>query len=277
MRFSEPEKIKAIHSEKLMMSLTAHHTAAVQAEVMQNTSVGIAVLAHRMVEGLLFPGYFESPVKVQPNAIDHRLAHVDGMKEGAAWKVIEAETKKWKAKMPKSADARFKWLLTQPQDEIAALLAFCTALTLDGIRGTDSHHPLGVVSKAVDLDMANYWTPTAELYFNHVSKSRIAEVVTQAVSRRAGEDVAAMKKGDAAQAAERLIRDAGSKWLPATFKGKTEKVSAGKDPKPSQPPKVETPAASVSPLVQPEAPANRAAWPWPTSATVAAGSERLAA
>jgi hypothetical protein len=35
---------------------------------------------------------------------------------------------------------------------------------------------------AVNLDMADWWEPTAASYFSHVSKDRIIEVVAQAIS-----------------------------------------------------------------------------------------------
>lgn len=56
------------------------------------------------------------------------------------------------------------------------------------------------------------WTPTQSSYLNHVSKARIAEVVSTAVSPEAATPLAAMKKGDAAATAE--LRLAGTGWLP---------------------------------------------------------------
>jgi ParB family chromosome partitioning protein len=64
----------------------------------------------------------------------------------------------------------------------------------------------------LDVDMSKYWTPTQGSYLNHVSKARIAEVVSTAVSREAAAPLAGMKKGDAAATAE--LRLAGTGWLP---------------------------------------------------------------
>jgi len=64
----------------------------------------------------------------------------------------------------------------------------------------------------LEVDMTKYWTPTQSSYLNHVSKARIAEVVSTAVSPEAAATLAAMKKGDAAATAE--LRLAGTGWLP---------------------------------------------------------------
>ncbi|MBB5464950.1 hypothetical protein HDG32_001044 [Paraburkholderia sp. CI2] len=68
------------------------------------------------------------------------------------------------------------------------------------------------ISTALQLDMTRYWTPTRASYFDHVSKARIAEVVTTALSPKVASDLSKMKKVDAAAAAE--LRLAKSAWLP---------------------------------------------------------------
>jgi ParB family transcriptional regulator, chromosome partitioning protein len=60
--------------------------------------------------------------------------------------------------------------------------------------------------------MTRYWTPTRATYFDHVSKARIAEVVSAAVSPKVATDLGKMKKADAAAAAE--LRLAKAAWLP---------------------------------------------------------------
>ncbi len=60
--------------------------------------------------------------------------------------------------------------------------------------------------------MTKYWKPTRATYFDHVSKARITEVVSAAVSPKVAADLAKMKKADAAAAAE--LRLANVAWLP---------------------------------------------------------------
>ena len=64
----------------------------------------------------------------------------------------------------------------------------------------------------LSVDMTAYWKPTRESYLNHVTKARICDVVTSAVSAEAAAPLASMKKDEAAQTAERLLT--GTNWLP---------------------------------------------------------------
>ncbi len=64
--------------------------------------------------------------------------------------------------------------------------------------------------------MTAYWTPTARSYFARVTKARIGEGVTEAVSEAAAERLAGLKKPEMALAAEQAM--AGSGWLPALLR-----------------------------------------------------------
>ena len=101
---------------------------------------------------------------------------------GLAFDAIHAE---WEGKLPQEADALFSWLLAQPQDDLLALLAFCTASSLDTVT-TPNMVPVGearahVLMDALVLDMADWWTPTRASYFDHVPKAKVLGVVAEAV------------------------------------------------------------------------------------------------
>ena len=102
------------------------------------------------------------------------------------------------------------------QGELVKLLAVCVAGAVDVVtpRAT-AQQPGAELAQAVGLDMAAWWTPTAEGYFKHVPKA----VVLQAVGEFAPESVnrlAKLKKADIASEAERLVNGKG--WMPAIFK-----------------------------------------------------------
>ena len=73
-------------------------------------------------------------------------------------------------------------------------------------------HPINALCDVLNVDMAKYWTPTRETYLNHVSKARIVEVVSNAVSPEAAAPLASMKKDEAAAAAEIRLSESG--WIP---------------------------------------------------------------
>ncbi len=64
--------------------------------------------------------------------------------------------------------------------------------------------------------MTQWWTATGPSYFNHVSKARILEVVTEAVDANAASPLAALKKDAVVTGAEQTL--AGTGWLPAVLR-----------------------------------------------------------
>ncbi|WP_428982463.1 hypothetical protein [Pseudochelatococcus contaminans] len=66
------------------------------------------------------------------------------------------------------------------------------------------------------LDMAAWWQPTADGYFQHVPKAAILEAVGEFAPEHVTR-LAKLKKGDIASEAERLADGTG--WMPAIFKG----------------------------------------------------------
>jgi ParB family transcriptional regulator, chromosome partitioning protein len=134
------------------------------------------------------------------------------MEASAAWQQIDTERSKWGAMLPKKLSDLLAWLIEQSDDVMANLFAFCVAATLDSITGTEAVHPVNKLADLLEVDMTKYWTPTRGRYLSHVSKARIAEVVSTAVSPEAAAPLAAMKKEEAAAAAE--LRLAGTGWIP---------------------------------------------------------------
>jgi ParB family chromosome partitioning protein len=143
---------------------------------------------------------------------DKLLREADDMEASAAWQEIDAERSKWAAMLPKQRSNLLPWLIEQRDDVMANLFAFCVASTLDSVTGTEAAHPVNALADLLEVDMTKYWMPTQGSYLKHVSKARIAEVVSTAVSPEAAAPLAAMKKDDAAATAE--LRLAGTGWLP---------------------------------------------------------------
>jgi len=218
-------KERPIHTATLCQRLTAHRTAAVQAELTKRPSVALAVVLHRLVP-IAFPKRYGQGVdanSVQLNGTctqDKLMSVADDLPASVAWAVIDAQSQQWAATLPLRRADLLPWLIEQdPGTTLLDLLAFCTASLVDGISGTEKPHAVNAISSVLELDMTRYWTPTRASYFDHVSKARIVEVVTNAVSPKAAADLQKMKKGDAAAAAE--LRLAQVKWLPEILTDQT--------------------------------------------------------
>ncbi len=142
---------------------------------------------------------------------------------------MDAEWASWAARLPESVDAILPWVLAQEPITVQQLLIFLIASTVTGVygveRSTQSTDPLAA---ALGLDMRKWWSATGPSYFNHVSKGRILDVVTEAVDGNAAGPLAALKKDAAVAGAEQAV--AGTGWLPTVLRvGMPGKVNLSGD------------------------------------------------
>jgi ParB family chromosome partitioning protein len=155
---------------------------------------------------------YRSQSSIQINSRQPSLA------EAAASKGVQALSEQktaWLKRLPKTPNALWRWILVQTQDTLLALLAFCTALSLNGVKtkndsGATRLHHADAVATALKMDMRQWFTPTADNFFSKVSKTRILEAMTEA--GKANSSAANLKKGPLAELAETTL--AGTGWLP---------------------------------------------------------------
>lgn len=211
-------KVKPVHSAKLCQRLTAHRTTAVHAELVAQPAVALAALLHDLIPMALPEHYGHVSSRGYlalsgENNHDNLLRAADDLSASPAWNAIETQRARWIAELPAKRGDLLPWLIEQDRGTtLLELLAFCTGTLLDGIVGEEKPHAINRLAGALNLDMTRYWTPTRATYFDHVSKARIAEVVSATVSPKAAADLDKMKKADAAAAAE--LRLAKAAWLP---------------------------------------------------------------
>ncbi|MCO1451079.1 ParB/RepB/Spo0J family partition protein [Burkholderia multivorans] len=212
------KKSKPVHSETLCARLTAHRTAAVQAELLKHPDVATAYLLYAMVPAVFheqfvdqWRDYHALDASFRP-AIDTLPRVADDMTDSAAWRYLDGEREKWASQMPRELRHLLPWLLRAPAEVTAGLLTFCVAAMVDSVTRENKAHAVNSLADVLALDMVQYWKPTRNSYLNHVSKQRIVEVMSEAVSPTAAAPLAAMKKADAAAAAEMQVVETG--WLP---------------------------------------------------------------
>jgi len=72
------------------------------------------------------------------------------------------------------------------------------------------------LASALDLDMSDWWSPTAARYLGAVTKGQILDAVTEGVSPDAADRLTGLRKAEMVEAAEpRLIA---ARWLPACLR-----------------------------------------------------------
>ena len=149
-------------------------------------------------------------------------SHAKGIETSPALVRLLEIHSQWLARIPAQAEQLWQWLLDQEQTIVLDLLAFCIGQTVHAVR---LNHDSGTsprfvaadqLAQAVNLDMADWWTPTAESYLSRVKKEQILEAIGEGTSERNFEDLRKMKKAELVGAAERRL--AGSRWLPEILK-----------------------------------------------------------
>jgi ParB family transcriptional regulator, chromosome partitioning protein len=204
-------------SEKLALRLSAHRTAALQIVLARQPHVALAALVHGLVLQVLVENesFWKSaqaqPLHVTASAQNDPEKHAPDLEQSAAAIQLRDVRQAWLARLPTDAGELFAALLTTPQENLLSLLAACVAMTVGAVTPREDAVPAAALAQAVGLDMHDWWTPTADGYFAHVSKSKALEAV-RAFAPEHALRLLKLKKDELASEAERLA--VGSGWLP---------------------------------------------------------------
>ncbi|HEJ1569808.1 TPA: ParB/RepB/Spo0J family partition protein [Pseudomonas aeruginosa] len=207
-------------SDRLAQRLSAHRTAALQIEVARHPQVALAALVHSMVQTVLQDSRYglnrdALPLGVSLKAQDRLEGIAPDWPESPAAVALRKLHQVAGEGLPEDSAELFAVLLAKSQDELVRLLAVCVAVTVDVVTSRAAQHQPGAeLAQAVGLDMAAWWKPTADGYFQHVPKAAILEAVGAFAPSHVTR-LAKLKKGDIASEAERLADGTG--WMPAIF------------------------------------------------------------
>lgn len=209
---------RAEYSEKIMMDLTSHRTAAIQVAMIERPQVALVMLAARLATSVLVLASSKSPVKLRPELCRSALQRdASGFAGSAAAQALDAARARWIELLPEDSDEWFGFLLQQSSDVVLGLIAFCTAHCVDTVQrraGPDGY--VDEVVAALDLDMSRFWQPTEAAYLSHVTKAQMIAAVTEAKGAEAAQPMLKMKSAEARAHAEREL--AGTNWLPTPLR-----------------------------------------------------------
>jgi ParB family transcriptional regulator, chromosome partitioning protein len=211
----EPSKSKPVHSDRLTHELTSQRTAALQAEMMDQSDIALVYLTYTLMREVLMKYSHGTLAKIRISK--PTLAEV--AQSSPAAQAFNQRREQLLARLPDDdvGGGWLQWLTTQSVPVVLEMMAFCVASTLDATQQREAASPQFVtLAQGLKLDMSKWWKATASSYFGSVSKDRIAEVVTEAVSPEAAIPLEKMKKGAAAEAAERAVAD--TAWLPEALR-----------------------------------------------------------
>lgn len=232
----------AAMSDRLAQRLSAHCTAALQIEVARHPHIALAALVHGMVQTVLQRGRYHRdslPLGVSLTTQDRLESMAPDWPESPSAVALRELQQVAGVDLPQDSAELFAVLVAKSQDELVRLLAVCVAGTVDVVtpRAT-TPQPGAELAQAVGLDMAVWWQPTAEGYFQHVPKAAILEAVGEFAPEHVTR-LAKLKKADIASEAERLV--IGTGWMPAIFKAEDLQEAAQEEsPEQDAPDKAET-------------------------------------
>lgn len=212
---SEPES--PAYSAVLIESLTQYKTAAIAVELTLQPAIALAALVHAFVlsEFSLDLHLYRCGTCVQ---VSTRQAHLEGASDSRALTMLENQKREWLQKLASGKDELWSWCLHQDQQTLLALLAYCVARTVNGVKSkSDVQTELNrcqqadALASALQFDMTKWFTPTASTFFSRISKSQIAEALTEA-GKPPSTEAMKLKKAELAALAESEINGTG--WLP---------------------------------------------------------------
>lgn len=205
-------KVGGAVSDKLARQLSAHRTAALQAELARQSAVALVAVVHRMaLRAFYSEQHVASPLQVTCTPQDRLDRYASDVPASPASAALTETKTAWKAKLPAEADGLFGALRELSQKELLSLLAVSVAGCIDAVSPDESDGQANELAAALSLDMAQWWTPTAEGYFAHVSKARIFEAI-KSFAPDYIRQLEMAKKPELAARAEQLA--AGKGWLP---------------------------------------------------------------
>jgi len=218
---AEPDDGLAPLSDRLLIDLTAHKTMGLRDAVQGDVSAALATVVHAMALQVFYPGYGDfTPLQLRLSAGGlERLA--PGVGDSPAGRRVTDRCEAWGARLPEQAGDLWEVLVSMPRSDLLDLMACCAGAGLYAVRDPHDRRPgawaqAETLATAVGLDMTGTWSATAASYFSRVPKARVLEAVTEAVGAEEAGRIAGFKKGDMADAAERLLEGRG--WLPPVLR-----------------------------------------------------------
>ncbi len=209
-------------SAALVADLTAHRTAALRLEMACNPTVALAATVHALALALLYPAFRGAETCLVVRASSESLErHVRIAADCRAHELLAKEGEVWRLVLPERAADLFAWCLAAGQDTLLRLLAYLAGLSVNAVNDKaagfsknrlDHAEALGA---ALNLDMAQYWTPSVDGFFGRLTKATLIEAVTEARAPLAV-NLGSLKKDEAARCVAKVITGTG--WLPAPLR-----------------------------------------------------------
>jgi ParB family chromosome partitioning protein len=213
----QPEPADEI-SLPLVTKMSSERTLAVQAALMQQPQKAVALLVWSLCQRVFVVcSTVNDPLQISLTCSHYSLCdNAPTGKSSTAWLALMAEQKRLEALLPEGWQKDFTSFFTLDGSLLLSLMALCTAFSVNGVQtrehGFTSRSPLDGLETALNFHLRDWWEPTADNFLGLLSKTQIVDALTEAGLTGAARDAEKMKKGDAAEYAERKL--GGNRWVP---------------------------------------------------------------
>ena len=214
----EPEEDESLKPlpDRLLTELTACRTVALREAIGRSPAVAFTAALHALCLKLFYHYAQDSCVELDIKNVSFGTG-VPGLNDSAAAITIDARHREYAERLPREPSDLWDALVGFGDDDRSNLFAHCIAHGVNAVHEAYNRRPRALahadrLAAAVDLDMAQAWTPTAENFIGRVTKARIVEAVREARGDAAADRLTGMKKPDMVAAAE--VQLAGTGWLP---------------------------------------------------------------
>jgi ParB family transcriptional regulator, chromosome partitioning protein len=205
-------------SATLRKRLAAHKTAALQAVMVDKVSATVAVLTFTLAQQVFGADHGQArtglQIAIKQPAFELQQA-ADDLGGTKAWLQLDAARAAWQARLPASEAAWLAWIAALPQQEALQLLTFCTAACMN-VKADGADASAAAVHQLVELNMVDWWQPTAAGFLSHVSKAQIMVVLKESDPAFVDGGLVALPKDALVAKAQVLLTGKG--WLPAPLR-----------------------------------------------------------
>lgn len=203
----------------MIEDLTAQKTAALRVELANNAQVALVAVVHAMLLQAVYKysgTYSALQISITQEQVGSRMKQADGNR---ALQEMSTFAENYGHDLPGDPADLWEWCRSHDVNQLLSLLAFAATHSLNVIEtkySGDRIHAFAHgnrLAEAMHVTMHEWFEPTAESYFNHISRGGIEFVMNEVAGEQAALAVkAAAKKTEAAIVADRLVKGTG--WLP---------------------------------------------------------------